>query len=400
MSVNEKIKELARSLHSQACDIRNYLHENPELSDQEFETSKYLKEECKKLGFLIEEAEGSTGFTALLDTGREGKTLGIRTDIDALPILEDKSNGKNEKASVSKVDGIMHACGHDFHMATLITSGKILKELKDEISGKVYLIFEEGEETGGGIQRMLKHLKDKNLDAVYGNHIDTDLPTGKISIKKGPVQAGCAGVDFDVLGKGGHGSRPDLCISPLTATVNIVNALQTAWNNRIDQNQKVTLGIGSINGGFASNVIPDECNVKATIRFFEEESGQKALDILKEVVEATAKAHGCQVKFNDYTRVVAIPNINDDQLAEFAQNSLNDLFDDAYLEKEESFGSESFSYYGKLAPTVFSRIGIANENLGSGQGAHTPKFDVDLEALYYSVSLASKFAVDYLSNDK
>ena len=391
----KKIKNLVKENLDFAKKIKNYLHENPELSSKEFETRKFLINECKKLGLEVEEVENSTGFVAILDTKRNGKILGIRTDIDALPIIENENNLKTKKEVVSKNIGVMHACGHDFHMALALTSAKILSEIKNSLNGKIYFIFEEGEETGAGIYPMVKHLKNIKFDAIYGNHIDTEIPTGKFAISKGKVYAGCAGVDFDVIGKGGHGSRPDLLISPINALVAIINNLNQTWASGLDPNEIATLGIGSINAGFASNVIPDKANLKATLRFFEDEVGEKALEKLKNVAEKTASIYDCKVKFNDYTRIVAYPVINDEKLADFTRFSLDEIFPNARVDEEISFGSESFYGYGKIAPSVFVKIGVKNEEKGCGAGAHTEKFDVDNDGLYYGLACALNFLINF-----
>lgn len=397
MASNQIIKEKIDQYFDDTVAWRNYLHENPEVSDREYETAKYLKKECEKLGLLVEDAANTTGFTALLDTGKPGKTIGIRTDIDALPIAESEKNLKNNKTVVSKNEGVSHACGHDSHMATLLTTAKILNDLKDELKGKIYFIFEEGEETGGGIEAMVEHLKDKNLDACYGNHQSPFMEIGKISVIKGPSHAGCAGVEFNVIGKGGHGSRPDKCINPLTATANIVTALTTAWVNQLDINNTVTFGLGAINGGSASNVIPNSCNVKGTLRFFNDKAGEDALEVLKEVTKQTAKAHKCEVEFTDYTRIVAYPTINDPDLAENVRKSLKDIYPDALEEASATFGSESFFGYSRLCPSVYTRFGVGNKDQGISAGAHTPEFDLDPEGIKYAVGLQVKFASDFLN---
>ena len=391
----KEIKNLVKENLDFAKKIKNYLHENPELSSKEFETRKFLINECKKLGLEVEEVENSTGFVAILDTKRNGKILGIRTDIDALPIIENENNLKTKKEVVSKNIGVMHACGHDFHMALILTSAKILSEIKNNLNGKIYFIFEEGEETGAGIYPMIESLKNIKFDAIYGNHVDTEIPTGKFAISKGKVYAGCAGVDFDVIGKGGHGSRPDLLISPINALVAIINNLNQTWASGLDPNEIVTLGIGSINAGFASNVIPDKANLKATLRFFEDEVGEKALEKLKNVACKTASIYDCKVKFNDYTRVVAYPVINDEKLADFARVSLDEIFPNARVDEEISFGSESFYGYGKISPSVFVKIGVKNEEKGCGAGAHTEKFDVDNDGLYYGLACALNFLINF-----
>ena len=396
MATNEEIKKKIDAYFTDTVSWRTYLHENPEVSEKEFLTAAYLKEECEKLGLLVENAANTTGFTALLDTGRPGKTLGIRTDIDALPIQESDTNLKNKKDVVSKNNGVSHACGHDSHMATLLTSAKILTDLKDDLDGKIYFIFEEGEETGGGIDAMVEHLKDKNLDACYGNHQSPFLEVGKIKVIKGPSHAGCVGVEFDVIGKGGHGPRPDKCINPLTATAHIVTALTTAWVNQLDVNKSVTFGLGSINGGAASNVIPNSCNVKGTLRFFDDEAGEKALETLKEVTVATAKTHKCDVKFSDYTRIVAYPVVNDLRLSDNVRASLNDIYPGAFVTSEPTFGSESFYGYQRLCPSVYTKFGIRDEKNGIAAGSHTPEFDINPQGLKYAVGLQVKFATDFL----
>lgn len=391
----EEIKTLINKNLEFAKKIKNYLHEYPELSSREFETRKFLINECKKLGLETQEVENSTGFVAILDTKKEGKILGIRTDIDALPIFENEKNLKGKKEIVSKNLGVMHACGHDFHMALVLTSAKILSDLKDSLKGKIYFIFEEGEETGAGISQMIEHLKNIKFDAIYGNHVDTEIPTGKFSISKTKVYAGCAGVDFDVIGKGGHGSRPDLLTSPINSLVAIINNLNQTWASGLNPNEIVTLGIGSINAGFASNVIPDKANLKATLRFFEDEVGEKALEKLKDVAEKTANIYDCKVKFNDYTRIVAYPVINDEKLSDFARSSLEEIFPNSRVDEEVSFGSESFYGYGKVGPSVFVKIGVKNEEKGFGAGAHTEKFDVDNDALFYGLGCALNFLINF-----
>ncbi|WP_394011239.1 amidohydrolase [Anaerococcus cruorum] len=279
---NESILKDIENLEEYLVATRRYLHENPELSGKEFKTSNFLKDEVKKLNLPLVEVEG-TGFYAILDTGKPGKTLGLRTDIDALPIVEKESNQKSIRLCKSNVDGVFHACGHDGHMATLLGAMKVLVAHKDNLRGKIIFIYEEGEETGCGIDKMVDALKKENLDAVYGEHLAAFLPTGKIAVDGGPVMAGNGIVDFTVRGKGGHGSRPDLSISPIFAATNIINGLSSAWVNRVDVRKTVTLGLGLINGGKIANVIPDEVRVAGTLRYFDTDEGKKALELVKKL---------------------------------------------------------------------------------------------------------------------
>lgn len=396
MTLVDRIKTEIKLNKDDIVNTRRYLHENPEVSSKEFETSKYLKKRCEEIGLIVEDVPGSTGFTALLDTGRPGKTLGIRTDLDGLAIEEDPYNLKGKKQVVSKNPGVSHACGHDSHMTIAIISAKILKDLADEIKGKIYFIFEEAEETGAGIGPMLDHLKDKGLDAVYGNHQSPSLDVGKFSITEGPAYAGCAGLDFDVIGKGGHGSRPDKAVNPLIATAHIITALNSAWNNQLDLEKPVSLGIGAINGGSAANVICDRANVKGTLRFFDLDEGKKALELVKNVADLTAKAHGCSVAFNDYSKIVAEPVINDENLAKEVKKSLNSIFEDALVDSPKLWISESFYGYSKLCPSIFINFGTRNEAEGKASDLHTAKFDLDERGIDYGLGLAINFAIDFL----
>ncbi|MCI5644033.1 MAG: amidohydrolase [Peptoniphilus sp.] len=380
-------------------ETRRYLHENPELSGEEFETSKFLKEEIKKLGLEINEVE-KTGFYAILDTKRQGKTIAIRADIDALPIQENSRNLVNKKVAISKNDGVMHACGHDGHMSILLACAKFFVKHKSEFKGKIIFIFEEGEEQGTGINAMIDALKGISIDAIYGTHLTSFMNVGEISVDPGPVMAGAAMVWFDVIGKGGHGSRPDLSINPIFAASNILNGLTSAWSNQIDVTKTVTLGIGSINGGsnLAPNVIPDSVEVTGTLRFFDMEEGIKALKIIKNVAELTAGAHKCKVEFRKKNGISVGPVLNDKKLSLIAKEAINNLYSKALVENKTWFASESFSKYGEIAPSLFAFVGTKNDKLGSGAEHHNECFDIDEESMIYgccaTIGFVNKFLME------
>ena len=392
---NESILKDISSLEEYLVATRRYLHENPELSGKEFKTSNFLKDEVKKLNLPLVEVEG-TGFYAILDTGKPGKTLGLRTDIDALPILEKESNQKSMRLCKSNVDGVFHACGHDGHMATLLGAMKVLVAHKDNLRGRIIFIFEEGEETGCGIDKMVDALKKENLDAVYGEHLAAFLPTGKIAVDGGPVMAGNGIVDFTVRGKGGHGSRPDLSISPIFAATNIINGLSSAWVNRVDVRKTVTLGLGLINGGKIANVIPDEVRVAGTLRYFDTDEGKKALELVKKVGSLTAEAHECEFIANDI-RHDNEPVINDESLARIAQDSINDLMPGSLYKDMTWFASETFAGYANLCPTVFAFVGTKNLEVGSGAEHHNEYFDIDEESISLGATSMVKFANEFLN---
>jgi amidohydrolase len=392
---NQQIIKNVDELNGYLRNTRRYLHENPELSSKEFETSKFLKEQVKKLGLDIKEVP-ATGFYAILDTGNRGKTLGLRTDIDALPILENENNLNGKRVCRSKNDGVFHACGHDGHMTILLASMKILVENKEKLNGKIIFIFEEGEEIGSGISPMIEALKDEGIDAIYGNHLASFLETGKIGLDAGPVMAGFGIVDFTVKGKGGHGSRPDLSVSPIFAASNIINSLASAWVNRLDVTKTVTLGLGSINGGTIANVIPNEVRVTGTIRFFDRKEGEKAVDLIKKIGKLTAQAHECEFIANDI-RVEYNPVINDEDLSELSKRASEDIMPNSIKEDVIWFGSESFSDYNKIAKTIFALVETKNDKLGSGAEHHNEYFDIDEESIAIAIKAMVKFASVYLA---
>lgn len=395
-ALNEHIQAKAKEIESKTIEVRSYLHEHPELSSKEYETVVYLKEKISELGLIIEDVPNSTGFTALLDTGKPGKTLGIRTDIDALPVEENEHNMVGPRKYMSKNPGVMHACGHDGHMAIILSTMEILKSMEDQLTGKVYFIFEEGEEIGAGIEAMVAHLEDKKMEAIYGNHLAAFLDSGKVSVDAGPKMAGAILVDFTVYGQGGHGSRPDLSVNPLFAAANILTGLTNAWANQIDVTKTVTLGLTQIHGGNVNNVIPDKVSIGGSLRFYDVEEGKKALEIVKKVADFTAQAHNCTVEFSDEFKIAADPVMNDKELASIAVAGSESILPGSVVNDVQWFASESFNQYQKLAPSLFAFIGMRNESYGSGAEHHNEKFDVDDAALINGVLVTTKFAVDFL----
>ncbi len=393
----EAVLEKVNQIDSYVRQIRGYLHERPELSAQEFETSRFLQEEVEKLGLSVTKVEG-TGFYAVLDTRRPGRTIGLRTDIDGLPIEENPFNLKQKKQWISKNEGVSHACGHDGHMAILLGSIKILNDLKDQFTGKIVFIFEEGEETNSGIHAMIEALRPLQIDAIYGNHLNSRLNTGELFIHEGPIMAGTGTIAFDVIGRGGHASRPDLSINPIFAAANILNGISIAWNNQRDITKTLTLGVTQIQGGETYNVIPNSVYIGGTIRFFDKEEGEKGFELLRKVAEDIARAHNCTVTFHDKMGVALNPVVNDPVLTVFTRNTVKEIYPDKVISGEQHiwYAAETFARYSELAPAVFLFVGIKNDELGSGAEHHNDRFDLDEDALQYGVGAMVQFAVQYL----
>lgn len=380
----------------EVIELRRYFHTYPEVSSHEFKTSEYLKKWVIDQGLEVVEVEGSTGFYTVLDSGKPGKVLGMRTDIDALPIQETARNLVMDRVCISKNEGAMHACGHDGHMASLLGTLHFLKDNKDLWNGSVVFIFEEGEEIAGGIEKMVAALSEVEMDAIYGLHLYAALETGKIAITPGPIMSGSSIVEMDVHGRGGHGARPDLAINPVFAGTTIINALSSAWVNQIDIRETVTLGITQFHAGSANNVIADDAFIGGTIRFFNPEQGETSLNIFKEVATQVAKSQNTTVTFRDTTRVALMPLINDEKLCVLAKESIEKVYPGSVVDNTIWYASETFASYDTLAPIIFLFVGIKNDEYGSGADHHNEYFDIDEKALEYSLGASVLFALEYL----
>lgn len=391
-----EILQQVRGADSYVRDVRRHLHLHPETGGQEVETVRFLKAELAKIGrFQTVDVAGSTGFYAILDTHRPGKTIGLRTDIDGLPIEEKAVNGGGRpKPWLSRNAGVTQGCGHDGHMAILLATARILWNLRDQLTGRYIFIFEEGEETNTGIRPMITALRGIHFDAIYGNHVSSLVPSGQLFVREGPIMAGMATLAFHVNGQGGHASRPDHATSPIPAAAEIVTALGQAWVNQRDQTQTVTLGITQLEGGKVYNVIPNSVFLGGTMRFFNSAEGEHALGIVRNVSERVAAAHGCTVSYDSVMQVNLPPVVNDTALTRQTVDALSRLYpgrivnDDSYV----WWASETFALYRQLAPTVFVHVGIRNETLGTTAAHHTDVFDLDDDALQYGVGAMVRFA--------
>lgn len=396
---NEEILSKVSQYATFTRDVRRHLHQYPEVGGNEIKTVKYLKSELNKIrGLEIHDVDGSTGFYAILDTKRAGKTIGLRTDIDALPIKENNINGGGKaKPVLSKNVGVSHSCGHDGHMATLLTSIRIISDLLDRLTGKYVFIFEEGEETNTGIRPMIAALRGINFDVIYGCHLLSTVPSGKIFIKEGSVTTGMAMISFNVFGKRGHASRPDLAVNPIFAASNILTSISIAWNNQRDITKLVTLGVTQFQAGEAWNVIPDSVYIGGTLRFFDWDAGVRSLQMIKDVATDVAHAHGCKVRFGEKMTAQVPPIVNDPKVTATAHKLIESLYPGRVTDNPDYnwYASETFALYRQLAPTLFTFVGVQNPEIGTTSGHHTAEFDLDEDAMQYAVGAMVKFAVGY-----
>lgn len=399
------ILRLVAGQDSYVRDIRKHFHLYPELSGQEVETAKRLKAELQQLGgFDIHDVPGSTGFYAILDTGRKGKTIGLRADIDGLPIEESPTNGGGkQKKWVSQNHGVTQGCGHDGHMAIILGTARILHSLRSLLKGRFVFIFEEGEESNSGIRPMIAALQHDGVrfDVIYGNHVASNVPSGLLFVKEGPVMAGMATLAYHIVGRGGHVSRPDKSVNPVFAAASVLNSISIAWNNQRDLEKLVTLGVTQLEGGKVYNIIPNEVFIGGSLRFFDREAGEHALQLVKRVSEQVAAAHGCSVSYTDRMRVDLPPVSNDSAYARYAQQQIEKLYPGHVTTDEQYvwYGSETFALYSQLAPTVFTLVGINSPEVGSTAQHHSDQFDLDEDALSYGVGAMTQFVVGLAENE-
>ena len=377
-----KIKAMAEDLQDYIVAMRRYFHEHPEVSDKEFNTSKRLIEEIEAMGLPYEHVPG-TGFIVTLKGGLPGKNKVLRSDIDALPIQEAPENLKQPKACVSLVPGVMHACGHDAHMAMLLAAIKILVKIRDQVPGTVYCCFEEGEEVKGGVFAILKALEKYHIGEVFALHVYNNLAAGKVNIVPGPRMAGAIRIGFEIRGKSGHGSRPDQAVNPLIPMAHILAQLDSAYNNKLDVEKKGTLAICRVDGGTANNIIPDSVYVGGTSRFYDVEQRDKAFTLINKIAENTAASFGCHIVYTKRHGLGSAPVVNNPEVVKEITAKLTEICGpDVLADCDKWYASEGFYEYLKRYPGALGFVGIRNEQMGCGAAHHNERFDMDESGLY------------------
>ena len=388
-----------QAMEEEVISFRRQVHRMAETGGVEVRTNAFIKEKLTEFGIPYDTMEG-TGILGIIDTGKEGPHIGLRADFDALPVPEDACNLKKERVVISDTpDKTCHACGHDAHTAMLLGAAKILSKHKEELEGIIYLSFESGEEIGAGYGPMMKALEQYHVDTFWAIHVLNYIPAGQICVQAGPRMAGGGMIDVTFIGKGGHGSRPDLSANPVFCAANFVTNLATAFVNQIDANETVTLGVTSIQGGEAANIFPDTAKVIGTIRFYSQSEGKKALDLIKKVAEGTASYSKCRAEFGPWMNMVGTPLINDEYYADMIEERLKGIIgEEKVVHAQPWYASESFSRYLQNWPGVMAHLGIKNDEYGSGAEHHNSKFDVDESVLSLGVLSTVEYVLGVIEN--
>ncbi|MBQ2697744.1 MAG: amidohydrolase [Clostridia bacterium] len=383
--------KLSQQVEQYVIDLRREFHMNPEISFQETRTTARIKEELDKAG-IPHVTVGRGNVVGIFDTGKPGKSLAIRADIDALPMDEvDKT-----RPHCSKVEGVMHSCGHDGHTAMLLGTAKLLPEIKDALTGKVYLCFQVAEEVGGGADEIVAWLKEQGgVDACIGTHLDGGSDAGVINLPDGPMMAGAYLFEIFVKGVGGHGSRPDKCVDPVKPACDIllkIASIPAQYHNPFDT---CVISPCLIQGGTAWNIVPEIATIKGNIRFFKYGDEEKLFERIRMVVENTAAAYGttAEVKFTVGSR---LPVINNPEMAALGREIAQQVGFQLAPPHDPTCGSDNYADFLEAFPGFYCDTGANCKAPGASGNHHNPHFDLDESAFRRVVEFFCAFAVRFL----
>ena len=384
----------AEALGGQLTAWRRDLHQHPELGFHEVRTASIISQALSDLGLEVQTGVAETGVVAVVEGARPGSTVMLRWDMDALPIQE-----ATGAPYASAHPGVMHACGHDGHVAIGLGVARILCSHREELRGRVKLVFQPAEEGLGGAERMIAAgvLESPTPDAALGIHLWNTRPVGWVGVADGPVMAGAEVLEIEILGKGGHAAAPQQAQDPVVAAAQVINALQTIVSRNLDPRATAVVSVTQILAGEAFNVIPDRVVLRGTIRTFEPEVRQTVLRRVTEVAVGVAAALGCvaRVRLTPLTP----PVVNDTSVSARVRSTARRLFPGGMLdESERSMVSEDMAYFLQAVPGCFALIGSADPGRGLGAPHHNSQFDFDEAVLPRAVALMAAATFDLLSD--
>jgi amidohydrolase len=369
---------------------RRYFHRYPELSWQEYRTAEAIRAELKRMGISYDTVGTST--VAVINGKKKTPVIGLRCDIDALPVRE----AKNPEFK-SEHDGVMHACGHDSHIAMLLTAAKILSEHKEELQCTVKLIFQAAEESAtnqrAGAMEVLNSGLISDVNTVCGMHIFPMIPSGKVSVDPGPRYTSMGFMRIKIIGKAGHGAMPQYSVDPIYVGSKVVDALQSIVSRETDPNETVVVSICSFHAGSAANIISDSAELLGTVRTFSPEIRKQLPQMMERIIRNTCAAYRADYEFEMYADLPA--TITDDRCAEIGKKTVTELLgEDAVFHYPGTPGGEDFSYILEKIPGIYAFIGCRNEEKDCVYPLHHDHFDLDEDAMENGVA----FYVGYLLN--
>jgi amidohydrolase len=392
--ITERIKKITDSIFPKLVKLRREFHQYPELAFEEFETSRRVTRELKKLKLEVKTGIAKTGVVGMLYSNKKGKTVALRADMDALPVTE-----QTNLPYKSRNKGKMHACGHDLHMTCVIGAATVLSKMKNDLPGNVKFIFQPSEEVGpGGALPMIKSgvLKDPDVKGIFALHADSSIAVGKVGVRNLASMAQADGFDLIITGKGGHGARPQDGVDAISVAAQVIQALQTIVSRRINPVYPVVVSIGVIEGGTARNIICDKVTLKGTVRTLDKRLARKVPQMIREIVSGIARSAGAAYVLNYKPGYPVL--INNSQMTDLAREAISKLYSKktVYEIKNPIMGGEDFAYFLKRVPGTFLRLGIRNPQIKAIYPWHHPKFNVDEKAIRTGTAVLSQCAYDFL----
>jgi amidohydrolase len=393
MSLLAAVKEKAARYAADTVALRRHLHAHPELSFEETNTAAFVTRELEKLGLSPQPLAG-TGVVALIEGRPGGPTVALRADMDALPIQE-----TNEVVYKSTNPGVMHACGHDVHTASLLGAARILTELRNDFTGSIKLMFQPGEERlPGGASLMIKEgvLENPKPASVLGQHVFPRLPAGQIGLRSGQYMASTDELYLTIRGKGGHGAMPESNLDPVLVAAHLIVAAQQIVSRRADPKTPSVLSFGKVIANGATNVIPDLVYLEGTFRTFSEEWRTQAHGLLRQLCEGLAASMGavCELEIRR-----GYPYLENDPVVTARTQAAAQQYLGAenVIELEQWMAAEDFAYFSQAAPACFYRLGTASPDGQFTSSVHTPTFDIDEAALATGPGLMAWLALQELA---
>ena len=394
--LKEKIKSLAQAYKQEVIDLRRHLHSHPELSFKEYETAAFVAEKLKEIGITEIESKATTGWSALIrGKNPEKKVVALRADMDALPIIE-----ANEVPYKSQNPGVMHACGHDAHTASLLGAAKILNEVRDQFEGTIKLIFQPGEEIiPGGASLMIKDkvLENPRPQYILGQHVMPMIPAGKVGFRSGLYMASADELYLTIKGKGGHGAMPETFIDPVLISAHLLVALQQIVSRVANPKIPSVLSFGRVEALGATNIIPNEVKIQGTFRTLDEAWRAKAHEKMRQIAEGIVEGMGGQLDFEirkGYPFLKNEPALT----ARSVEAARAYLGSENVLDLDIWMAAEDFAFFSQEVDGCFYRLGTRNEARGITSGVHTSTFDIEEEALEIGAGLMAWLAVSELAS--
>lgn len=398
LDVTVKIKMLnilqeAEKLFEYSKQLRRDFHMHPELGFKEFRTAKIIEGELNRLSLDVKTGVADTGVVALIQGKDTGKVCMVRFDMDALPILEETG-----AEYASQNPGVMHACGHDAHVAIGLTVAKLIAAHRDRFNGTIKLVFQPAEEGLGGAEKMISEsvLKDPIPDFALGVHVWNEAPLGWLNISPGAVMAASEIFRVVVRGKGGHGALPSSTIDPILAASEIISGLQSIVSRNVHPLKTAVISVTAVHGGQAFNVIPQEVELKGTIRTFEPEVRDLIIKRFSQIVDGLAKSYGCETVIELQSLTPAL--VNNPWVTSIVQGVARELWSEVPIDTNfTTMGSEDMAFFLEKIPGCFIFIGSANKELGFDAAHHHPKFDIDERVLPMAAGMIASSAIKLLS---